>query len=55
MSGSEDFIDDRVSRKTLAGLRFNLSQNVDLRVEYERFKLNDTHVDNASAALQLSF
>lgn len=37
------------------GVRFNLAQNLDLRVEYERFTFEDTHVDNASAALQFSF
>lgn len=37
------------------GVRFNLTQNIDLRVEYERFRLDDTHVDNATAALQFNF
>jgi len=37
------------------GLRFNLTQNVDLRVEYERFRMDDTHVDNATAAIQFNF
>ena len=37
------------------GVRFKLSQNLDLRVEYERFRLDDTHVDNATAAVQFNF
>lgn len=38
------------------GARFKLSQNVDLRVEYERFRLaSETHVDNATAAIQYNF
>lgn len=37
------------------GVRFNITQSLDLRVEYERFRLDDTHVDNATAALQFTF
>ncbi len=37
------------------GVRFNITSNLDLRVEYERFRLDDTHVDNATAALQFNF
>ena len=37
------------------GVRFKVSQNVDLRVEYERFRLDNTHVDNATAAVQFNF
>jgi opacity protein-like surface antigen len=48
------------------GVRFDLSDNLDLRVEYERFKLNgdaggdddfsvDTKIDAASVNLQFSF
>lgn len=37
------------------GVRFKLAKALDLRVEYERFRLDDTHVDNATAALQFNF
>ena len=37
------------------GVRLNITQSIDLRVEYERFRLDDTHVDNATAALQFTF
>ncbi|HEY0975046.1 MAG TPA: porin family protein [Solimonas sp.] len=37
------------------GARFGLSEAVDFRVEYERFELNDTDVDMASANLQFNF
>lgn len=38
-----------------AGVRFKLAENLDLRTEYERFKMDDTHVDSASAILQFNF
>ncbi len=37
------------------GARFGLSQALDLRFEYERFELNDTSIDMASANLQFNF
>jgi OOP family OmpA-OmpF porin len=37
------------------GVRFRVSDNIDLRTEYERFKLENTHVDNISASLQFNF
>lgn len=37
------------------GVRFALTDNLDLRLEYERFRLDDTHVDNATAGLQFNF
>lgn len=38
-----------------AGVRFKLTENLDLRTEYERFKMDSTHVDSASAILQFNF
>ncbi len=38
-----------------AGARFALSQNLGLRIEYERFELNDTDIDMASANLLFHF
>jgi len=37
------------------GTRFTLSQNVDLRLEYERFTLDNTDLDMGSASLQFRF
>ena len=37
------------------GVRFKLTDRLDMRVEYERFRMDDTHVDNATAALQFNF
>lgn len=37
------------------GARFKLSDNIDLRAEYERFRLDQTHVDNISATMQFNF
>lgn len=37
------------------GVRFQLSDNIDIRTEYERFRLDQTHVDNLSATLQFNF
>ena len=37
------------------GVRFNLSDNLDLRAEYERFRMDSTHVDNISATVQFNF
>lgn len=38
-----------------AGVRFHLTDNLDLRTEYERFRMDETHVDSASATLQFNF
>ncbi len=38
-----------------AGVRFRLAENLDLRAEYERFRMDQTHVDSASAILQFNF
>ncbi|TVP54638.1 MAG: porin family protein [Halomonadaceae bacterium] len=37
------------------GTRFTLASNVDLRLEYERFTLDNTDLDMASASIQLRF
>ena len=37
------------------GVNFGLGEIVDLRVEYERFELNDTDIDMASANLVFNF
>ncbi|TXH03225.1 MAG: hypothetical protein E6R07_13045 [Nevskiaceae bacterium] len=37
------------------GVRLALMPNLDLRLEYERFRLADAHVDNATAGLQYNF
>lgn len=37
------------------GARFALSQNLALRIEYERFELNDTDIDMASANVLFHF
>lgn len=37
------------------GTRFTLTGHLDLRLEYERFTLDDTDLDMASAALQFRF
>lgn len=37
------------------GVRFHLSDNLDLRAEYERFRLDSTHVDNLAATMQFNF
>lgn len=37
------------------GVRFQLSDNLDLRAEYERFRMDSTHVDSMSATLQFNF
>jgi len=37
------------------GVRFKLSDNIDLRAEYERFRLDETHVDNLAATVQFNF
>lgn len=37
------------------GLRFAVTERIDLRTEYERFELNDTDIDMASANLQFNF
>jgi opacity protein-like surface antigen len=37
------------------GVRFKLTDNIDLRAEYERFRLDSTHVDNASTTIQFNF
>ena len=37
------------------GARLGLSDNVDFRLEYERFELSDTEIDMASANLQFNF
>lgn len=38
-----------------AGLKFKLNEALDLRVEYERYKIVDVDLDSATAALQFSF
>jgi OOP family OmpA-OmpF porin len=38
-----------------AGVRFHLTDALDLRTEYERFRMDNTHVDSVSAALQFNF
>lgn len=38
-----------------AGARFSVAPNVDLRLEYERFSLDNTDLDMASASIQLRF
>lgn len=38
-----------------AGIRFTLTDHTDLRLQYERFKLDDTDLDMASAGLQFNF
>lgn len=37
------------------GVRFQLSDNIDLRAEYERFRFDQTHVDNIAATMQFNF
>lgn len=37
------------------GVRFTVSDHVDLRAEYERFELDNNDVDNVSAMLQINF
>lgn len=37
------------------GLRFAMSNHLDLRTEYERFELDETDVDNVSLMLQYNF
>lgn len=37
------------------GVRFKVTDNLDLRAEYERFEMSDTDVDMASANLQFNF
>lgn len=37
------------------GMRFIVSDHVDLRAEYERFELDNSDVDNASVMLQINF
>ncbi len=37
------------------GARFTLTQSVDMRVEYERYAIDDTDIDMASISLQLRF
>ncbi len=37
------------------GVRFRLAENLDLRTEYERFRMDGTHVDSANAILQFNF
>lgn len=38
-----------------AGLQFKLNDALDLRVEYERYKIVNIDIDSATAALQFSF
>lgn len=47
--------DDGTSFAWGAGVRFKLAENLDLRTEYERFRMDGTHVDSASAILQFNF
>ena len=37
------------------GVNFRVARNVELRAEYERFRLDDAHVDNATIGLKLNF
>lgn len=37
------------------GVDFRVARNVELRAEYERFRLADAHVDNATIGLKLNF
>lgn len=47
--------DDGTSFAWGAGVRFHLTENLDLRTEYERFRMDNTHVDSANAILQFNF
>lgn len=37
------------------GVRFMVSDNIDIRTEYMRYKLDTTHVDNIAANIQFNF
>ena len=37
------------------GVDFRIAYNLSLRAEYERFRLDDAHVDNATLGLKLDF
>jgi len=37
------------------GVDFRVARNVELRADYERFRLDDAHVDNATVGLKLDF
>lgn len=47
--------DDGIDLTYGLGLRFAVTERIDLRTEYERFELNDTDIDMASANLQFNF
>jgi hypothetical protein len=36
-------------------VRFKLAENLDLRTEYERFRMDNTHVDSVNAIMQFNF
>lgn len=47
--------DNGVSFNYGLGVRFKLTDNVDLRTEYMRYKLDGSHVDNVAANIQFNF
>ncbi len=47
--------DDGANINYGAGIRFKLTDNVDFRTEYMRYRLDDTHVDNVAANVQFNF
>ncbi|KAA8979258.1 hypothetical protein [Halospina sp. K52047b] len=43
------------AQRPVTGVRLTLTEHTDLRLQYERFTLEDTDLDMASAAVQYNF